>query len=124
MTSPVRKRRDRSRRRLSLNESLEVIRAKQIINLHLTGVGSGATSAPLTRADIGLISRAVREGWDVPSEKRVSILRQLDQTIAGDDDRLVICAAQLVMRMHPVPSAAGDVPRAEVGGGRTGRRIE
>jgi hypothetical protein len=46
-----------------------------------------------------LIGRAVRAGWDVSQEKRATIIRQLIDAIHGDDVRLCLAAAAVLVEM-------------------------
>ena len=103
MTSPNRKRSDRSRKRLADAESLEIVeRARRCLvcsTLPPNSGGYGATCAPLSRSDCVLIGRAVREGWDVPKAKRRSIMRQMMATLETDDARLILSVARLALAM-------------------------
>lgn len=99
MTSPVRRRRDASRRRLSSVESSEIVAAaRRLIEAQPRG-DDGAASAPLTRTDIVLIGRAVRSGWDIPEAKRLAIVQQLRQALDSTDPRLVVSAARCLLAM-------------------------
>lgn len=99
MTSPVRKRRDRSRRRI-VADALEIVsQARELFCSQPCG-DTGANLAPLTRSDTVLINRAIRSGWDVPEAKRVEIVRQIGLALDGDDDRLVLAVAQTTLLME------------------------
>lgn len=100
MTSPSRKRADRSRKRLTELERLEVVeRAKRCLPAESQGDSRGP-SAPLTRSDCVLIRQAIRGGWDVPEAKREEIIRQTLEALESTDEWLVVAAAQLVILME------------------------
>ena len=100
MTSPTRKRSDRSRK-LTQTEKLEIAeRAKRIVRLTESPGDYGANCAPLTRGDCVLIGKAVREGWDVPESKRREILLGMLAALATDNDRLALSVTKLVIAME------------------------
>ena len=100
MTSPTRKRSDRSRK-LTQTEKLEIAeRAKRIVRLTESPGDYGANCAPLTRGDCVLIGKAVREGWDVPDSKRREILLGMLAALATDNDRLALSVTKLVIAME------------------------
>ena len=104
MTSPARKRSDRSRKRLAEAESLEIVeRARQCLVCTIlppTPGDYGAPCAPLTRSDCILIGRAVREGWDVSKSKRRRIIREMMAALDTDDARLILSVARLALAME------------------------
>lgn len=100
MTSPHRKRADRERKRLTEIERLELVeRARRFMPTESPG-DYGETCAPLTRSDMILIGRAIRDGWDVPEAKRDEIVRQTLAALNSDNDRLTLAAARLVILME------------------------
>lgn len=101
MTSPHRKRSDRSRKRLTELEKLEIVeRARRCANITETLGDYGANCAPLTRSDCVLIGKAVRGNWDVPEQKRAEIIQQISETLNSDDHRLTLAVVRLVIRME------------------------
>ena len=100
MTSPTRKRSDRSRK-LTQTEKLEIAeRAKRIVRLTESPGDYGANCAPLTRGDCVLIGKAVRSGWDVPDSKRQEIVQQMLAALDTDDDRLALSVLNLMIAME------------------------
>lgn len=111
MTSPVRKRRDRSRKRLASAESLEIIeQARGFFSLQPFGGDTGANCErlePLTRTHCAMIAQAVRGGWlDTDAQKRARIVGQLMQAVDSTDDRLAVSAARVVLLMMQANQAA------------------
>lgn len=100
MTSPSRKRADRSRKRLTEIERLEIVERAQRYLKHESPGDTREPCAPLTRSDCLLIGRAIRGGWDVPEAKRREIVQQTLAALNSDDERLSISAAQLVIAME------------------------
>ena len=100
MTSPVRQRRDRSRKRLTHAESLEIVENARTVFCSQQRGDSGASLEPITRSDLILVNRAVRAGWDVPEAKRVEIIQQIGLTLDGDNDLLVLAAARTMLLME------------------------
>ena len=100
MTSPVRQRRDRSRKRLAQAEALEIVENARTVFCSQRHGDSGASLAPITCSDLILVNRAVRAGWDVPEAKRVEVIQQIGLTLDGDNDRLVIAAARTMLLME------------------------
>ena len=100
MTSPTRKRADRSRKRLTEIERLEFTeRAQLCLKTELLGDSRGPC-APLTRSDCILIGRAIRDGWNVSDAKRHEIIQQTIVALNSDNDRLTLAAVRLVIHME------------------------
>lgn len=100
MTSPTRKRADRSRKRLTELERLGVVeRAQRYLN-HESPGDTGEPCVPITRNDCILIGRAIRDGWDVPEAKRLAIIQQVRAALHSDNERLALSAARLVIAME------------------------
>ncbi len=100
MTSPTRKRADRSRKRLTEIERLEFMeRAQLCLKTELLGDSRGPC-APLTRSDCILIGRAIRDGWDVSEAKRREIIQQTLVALDSDNDRLSLAAVRVVVLME------------------------
>ncbi len=101
MTSPARKRSDRSRKRLSQVEKLEIAeRVKRCFDIDVSPGDYGANCAPLTRADCILIGKAVREDWDVPEAKRDEIAGQMLAALDSGDNRLALSVVRLTLAME------------------------
>ena len=65
------------------------------------------TDPPLTRGDCVMIARAIREGWDVPAEKREQIQRQIAVALDSDNPRLVIAVGRLALVMQEASGRNG-----------------
>ena len=100
MTSPVRQRRDRSRKRLAHAESLEIVENARTVFCSQQRGDSGASLEPITRGDLVLVRRAICGGWDVPEAKRGEIIQRIGLALDGDNDRLVIAAAKTMLMME------------------------
>ena len=46
-----------------------------------------------------MIARAIKEGWDVPKEKREQIQRQMEAALKSEKPRLIMAVARLAMAM-------------------------
>lgn len=110
MTSPVRQRRDRSRKRIASDDALEIVSAaRTLIDAQPRG-DSGAQSEPLSRGDIVMIGRSIRHDRQVSDSKRIEIIAQLGQALESDDARLVVSAAKCLLAMRAANLEAGDTP--------------
>ena len=52
------------------------------------------------RSDAKLVSRAVRNGWDVPKALRSKVVEKLDKHLDSPDDRTSIAAARAVIEIN------------------------
>lgn len=52
------------------------------------------------RSDAKLVSRAVRNGWDVPKALRSKVVERLDAHLDSPDDRTSIAAARAVIEIN------------------------
>ena len=100
MTSPTRKRADRSRKRLTEVERLEFMERAQRCLQNQSPWDSREPCAPLTRSDCILIGRAIRDGWSLPNAKRDEIVQQTIAALNSDNDRLTLSAVRLVILME------------------------
>ncbi len=104
MTAPVRKRRDRSRRREVAPETIDAAKLS-FAGVPTTGT-MGQRLEPLTRADCVLIRQAVRHGWDTLPEKRVEVVQRLRWALNSEDVRLAISAAETILLMSETDQQA------------------
>lgn len=96
MTSPTRRRRQRSQQRFTLAELAEAVTiARSTTNRQV----DLTATAPLTRNEMRLVRRAVREGWDTSPEKQAEYLNRLQATVQAPDDELAIFAIESLLMM-------------------------
>jgi len=99
MTSPTRQRRTRSRRRIQDADAAEFIAKARALAQNVGGLDRGAPEPPLTRGDLQMIRKAIREGWDVPHDKRQAIIAQVVEALDSENCRLSTGAALTILEM-------------------------
>ena len=106
MTSPVRKRRDRARRRSKEDASELIEKAREVAYYHSTQGPIGEAAEILTPLDCRLITRAAREGWPTPQAKREEYIDRLMATLHCDDESLVLAAARTLVKLVGISNDA------------------
>lgn len=94
MTSPVRQRRTRSRRRISDADAAESLQKARAL---AQGRGSPVGHEPLTRNDCVMIRKAVNHGWPIPHHKQIAIVARLVAMLDDPRGYMQLCAVQTIV---------------------------
>lgn len=79
-----------------MNEATVIATAKDLA----ASFGKSSNLAPITRGELPLMRRAARSRWDVPTEERRRIIRQLVLATSEEDPNLVTSATETLLVLH------------------------